>query len=257
MTNIHPNIIVHWTRPQMSPGRRVLGGWDPSVQLTEDARDGYTRRLRSIYLRGLRASVPNQRDQIYGVNETAFEVPVSSNGMICFSEVRLDRVGGHEGKYGRLGIGFSRDWLLSCGANPVLYLQSARQGIVNTNMLIFTDLLDSQEVHQDIKLALLQFLTYVKPMSDLEDVTQAHYEDMEWRIVPAKMTDTLSGTEEWPTCFVQRRDGIYLPFDPEQVKLLITPDETTRRMALSDPILKRCFGVHLPMMIDFTEIGQF
>lgn len=194
---------------------------------------------------------------IYGVDQNEYAVPVSPLGMVCFTEVGLDRVVAHGGQYGSMGIGLDRDWLLARGANPVLYIQSARQGIINSNMPLFQQLDSLLASAPMLRRAMLQFLTYIKPMSELGEPTLRHYDDMEWRIVPARMTVPETQTEVLPACFVERRDGIYVPFAPREVQLLVTPDEETRRLILADHTLQECFRIHLPMMIDFTAIGRY
>jgi hypothetical protein len=42
--------------------------------------------------------------------------------MICFTEIRLSQAQTHAKQYGKLGIGFERDFIMDKGGRPVIYI---------------------------------------------------------------------------------------------------------------------------------------
>jgi hypothetical protein len=109
-------------------------------------------------------------------------------------------------------------------------------------------------------LGLEVFLSFVKPMfasSDEESLTY-YYDEMEWRMVlwkaqsgdpPVQMPDP-----DWV-----RRVGstAYFRFKPEDIVIIVAPDEKTRKAILADSEMKEHFKSHLPMMVDADNCNQF
>lgn len=215
----HPEILVHWTS-------RQLAEQDPAES---NVQDGYVALLRSIYSKGLRFSCPGTPDVVFGVN-CKTELPTLP--IICFTELRLSRVQEHVRQYGGLGIGFRREFLMAWGANPVFYMQSKDQGIVNTN-------LSGIDALQKNYTSLRVFLSYVKPMGERYSNQYPFYDESEWRIVACKLGDS------WPERFVEAEGDVWFRFKPEEVALLAFPNAATRKKALADSQLVGIFDDHL------------
>ena len=50
---------------------------------------------------------------------------------LCFTEIRLSQAQTHAERYGKLGIGFTRDFIMNKGGRPVIYIPfKARQMVV-------------------------------------------------------------------------------------------------------------------------------
>lgn len=147
----------------------------------------------------------------------------------------------HIKRYGSLGIGFRRAYLLGRGANPVFYLQNAGQGIVNTNLKLL-----EREMGKTAGMDV--FMGYVKPMSSKVGGELDFYDEMEWRIVASKHHDG---------CPFEQKDGRFiLNFGPTDVELVVFPDASTRKMAISDEDLRGFFKEGYPMMLDAPDVGN-
>jgi len=171
--------------------------------------------------------------------------------MICFTELRLSDVEQHKSRYGELGIGFRRNWLMYYrGANPVFYVQNTGQGVVSTNLPSIIS-----EIHKIDGLKM--FLSFVKQMSEFSespDVPLEFYDEMEWRMVLWNQAPTGVPTPKW----VKWEDQTaYFQFLPIDVALIVAPNEETRKAILNDEDMKKYFGQHLPMMVDADSCNQF
>ena len=231
MTALHSDILAHWTP------RRLAG-----QSITDEIQLEYVALLRSLYENGIRFSIPKASDVIIGVD---CQTILPTLPIICFTELKLANVHRHTSQYGSLGIGFRREFLMRWGANPVFYMQSKNQGIVNTN-LAYLDEPDIKPSGLDV------FLSYVKPMGEPYSDQYHFYEEMEWRLVAAKFHN-----RQWPERFEERDGDVWFRFESEDVVLLILPNETTRKLALKDPVLSETFKKHMPMMADTIDCGSF
>ena len=230
--NIHPDILVHWT------DQRWAG-----KDLTPKLRSDYVERLVSFYKNGLWLSYKEDAVEII---HGAFDqrTVIQPGAILCFTELRLSLVGRHIERFGSLGIGFRRRFMMKQGANPVFYLQNDDSGVVNTNIGILF-----RAVQDNGSLGL--FLSYVKGMSKTkgsDDLSQ--YDEMEWRCVDCSVTGT--GARPYP---VTKGHPTFV-FTPNDVEILIFPDKHTRREALRHKKLIPFFETHLPMIMDATEIGN-
>jgi len=231
---VHSEILIHWILKNLV-----------SETITKGAVDKYIERLRDFYANGIEFRIPEKADIVIGVGH---KMKIPQRLIICFTELKLSEVDVHTQQYGKLGIGFHKNFLMACGANPVFYVQSKEQGIVNTNLKIIEELKDflgdEPKNMRAIKgLEVLQ--SYIKPM---EDENGYHYNEMEWRIVYAKYNDT-----DLPHCFKEKR----LIFSPSEVSLLVFPNEDVRKSALVDSELKKKFEEHMPMMVNIDTCASF
>jgi hypothetical protein len=144
--NIHPDILVHWTDRKWA-----------KQPLTDRLRSNYVERLVSFYQNGL--WLTDQADAVEVIHG-AFDnkTMIHPGAILCLTELRLSLVEKHIGRYGSLGIGFRRSFMMHKGANPVFYLQNNDAGVVNTNIGL---LVEAAEHNPPLRL----FLSYVKAMS--------------------------------------------------------------------------------------------
>lgn len=225
----HSDILVHWTSKELA--RQSLS--DPNVQKL------YVDQLFRIYSKGLRFSQPENPEVVVGLNVMT-ELPTLP--IICFTELRLSQVREHANRYGKLGIGFRREFLMTWGANPVFYMQNKNQGIVNTNL---ANLAKNKFKGLDV------FLSYIKKMGEHNSNQYPFYDESEWRMVACKLGD------QWPERFVEKDGDIWFDFKPEEVLLLALPDEAIRLKCLADPQLGDMFLKHMPMMVDTKSCNMF
>lgn len=231
MNSQHPDILIHWTSRKLA-GEPLS---DPNIQ------NAYVELLRNIYSKGLRFSCPTNPDIVAGVN---CHTILPTRPIICFTELRLSQAQEHARQYGALGIGFSREFLMTWGANPVFYMQSKNKGIVNTNLSGLAKLENRSD-------ALDVFLSYVKPMGEPCSDQYPYYDESEWRMVACRLGN------QWPERFVESDGDIWFRFNPDEVSLLALPNEATRRKVLADPQLVGIFDDHMPMMVDTSNCHAF
>ncbi|MFH0802996.1 MAG: abortive infection system antitoxin AbiGi family protein [bacterium] len=223
--NLHSDILVHWT------GRDFK-------QPPE-----YIERLQAFYKDGIYAHPPKIVEKICGFNT---EVVLRSIPMICFTEIRLSQAKTFADRYGKLGIGFSRKYLMDRGANPVFYLRSSKNGIVNTNFAYLFHMAEENGI-------LNTFLAYCKSMSSEPDKELDFYEEMEWRTIVCELKDSS------PPCphLTKKGEYYYLDFNPSDVELIVFPDEIIKKAALEDPSMVEYFRQHTPMIVTCDKIPNF
>jgi hypothetical protein len=99
--DIHSKILVHWT-----------GKKDNGSAYIKDQE--YVERLKNYYKNGLFAKRTSE--------DSIRKWKIKNLVRICFTEIRLSQVQTHAKRYGKLGIGFSRDFIMNKGGRPVIYI---------------------------------------------------------------------------------------------------------------------------------------
>ena len=133
------------------------------------------------------------------------------------------------------------------GANPVLYLQSANSGIINTNISHLREI-----VKPSCAEAANIILAYCKPMNRKGEENLSHYEDHEWRIVQS------TGGIPLPPEFKQDANGkkMSFHFDHDAVQVLIFPNYQTRTKVLTNSYLSDILKTRMPMMLDHDACSE-
>ncbi len=226
-------LLVHWT------GHDLV------------TSDSFIERLQSLYRHGLFYASPSV-DVLRGVGPRDRELPRLPS--ICFTEMRLRHAHRFSEMYGRLGIVFYRTYLMKHGgANPVFYLQSDNNGIVNTIVTRLSQRVatspGSRMIHRDFDLQFV--LSFCKPMSDPGVASLAYFEEYEWRMVvnPKWKTDGSELPPEYVSCNDSPSSRAFR-FRYDQVQAIVFPDHETRVKAIEDSILKSHFKSHIPQMIE-------
>jgi len=233
MIRTRSKLLVHWTGKDLLDCDRAEG-----IQQHVD-------RLVSIYREGLHLSVPPTEDILRSVNPNDATLPNLPS--ICFSELRISNSDRLASDYGKLGIGFRREYLMKYGANPVFYLQSAHSGIVNTNISQLREIVKPGFVG-----AANVILAYCKPMSRKGEENLSHYEDHEWRIVQT------TGGIPLPQEFKQGASGgkMSFHFDHAEVQVIIFPSPEVRTKTLANSYLIDILKTRMPMMLDHDACSE-
>jgi len=168
---------------------------------TSDCRQAYVERLVKTLRTGLWLT---RGEEILGdgVNESEFRY---YDSRLCFSEILLSRSDDHSARYGRLGFGFNRLFVLDSGGSPVIYARHSSSGILkifgaldrrmsnvsqeilngpagraipegDTKNAIIYDLVSASSL-------LMRLLPFFKRMSNDNTDDFAFFEEAEWRIV--------------------------------------------------------------------------
>jgi len=232
---IHSRFLVHWTGGDFHPAYAPITG---------AIRTLYAERLKDDCRNGLLMN--KGRERIHGRNGAWIEAIISR---VCFTEIRLSQARRHANQYGRLGIGFDRDWVVQRFGNPVLYVQNADTGVVvETLDLVRGYLADDPQKVKTLEIA----LGFVKKMSHQNCDDFEHYDEMEWRILQI---------DHMIPRYIRPQDpsaGLYrVLVASSDVRLLVFPDDETRRLATSDAFLSDFFAEGWPITVTVEECADF
>ncbi len=175
---------------------------------------------------------------------------------VCFTEIRLSQVQCHAKKYGKLGIGFDRKFVLDRMGNPVFYVQDADTGLIISSL---NHLLGLVQRTNDAKLENeLEFVFgFLKGMSDRRKHPRdfGFYEEMEWRVI--NFQEIRKDSCKYIEVEDAKKEIYRLVLNPQDIKILIFPDEPTMRMATQDEFFKDYFKKHVPMMTTVEDCKHF
>ena len=217
-------ILVHWT------------GKDIEEESPADKPQQYVDRLVDYYKKGLyskRTSEPTLRG-----------LKLKKLVRLCFTEIRMSQAHDHANKYGKMGIGFARDFIIDRDGRPVIYIPfEPRDGLLENSLRsIYKNSDTNDEIHQPSK----NILAFIKRMGD--ERNEDNFEEMEWRIVYG----------ENDLNFVKENSNVYrFPFEASDVKVVIFPDKETKLLALKNEDLKGFFAAFSPSIIIFEDCASF
>jgi hypothetical protein len=185
-------------------------------------------------------------ERIHGRIGTWIQATISR---VCFTEVRLSQAERHANLYGKLGIGFHRDFVVARMGNPVIYVQNADTGVIVEALDRIRGFVNGNAQMTNM---LELVLGFVKSMSHQNDPEFEFYDEMEWRIV---QLDHMTGT------YIEEQEaanGLYrLILSPRDIRLLVFPDEQTRLMAMQDEDIANFFNGVWPIMTTIEDCRNF
>jgi hypothetical protein len=216
MASEYPSILFHFTRSD--------------------------KALKGILQDTFRLSVARERIENNGADKE-FAVP-----MVSFCDLRLSELHAHMKKYGRYGIGMSKEWAMRKGLNPVAYVN---QGSEFTNHLLdgiqgYFDYLNNSsnpDAFLDLNESYMKILNvqrYIKNYKGAlirDGKSRGIYnfaDEREWRyvlplktsglfpFVPSKMIATSQQKADWNLLLADQK----LDFAAKDVKYLIVEDES-------------------------------
>lgn len=220
------SFLFHWTGKDIST--------KPN-ELSEEDRIRYVERLRSL-LMGLWLSF-------------CIEVVKGAGAWgprtVCFTETRLSVTGEHARRYGLLGLGFSREFVLRYHGAPVHYVRGrppeSLMGDLHSLMSWLSNLqvrfAEDSEIHREARenfLRAYHLLAFMKPMTaarnSVEDFELLH--EHEWRIVH---TRSLEGRLRLVREKTETEAPLWaVPIEPNDVRFVIVPDDATRTLISHD-----------------------
>jgi len=112
-TQLHRQLLFHWTGKQ--------GGIAIKPRTRQD-RLNYLDLLGKILDKGLRYSRPSQ-DHTEWIEKGLIE---AKHPMLCLSEWGVSESSAHSGRYGFMGLGFTRRFIMKQGGRPVVYVDNAK-----------------------------------------------------------------------------------------------------------------------------------
>jgi len=231
---IHSKFLVHWTG----------NGKDDIESISESVRpQRYLERLIDYYQNGLYAKRTNEA-VIRGWQ-------IKNIIRLCFTEIRLSQVQTHAKRYGKLGIGFTRDFIMDRGGRPVIYIPFEAK--VDARLLedsiknAYKKSIDNEEIQKSLK----WIMAHVKRMSNGNSEDYKNYEEMEWRLVYDENPNNKHFTKG-------EAEGIHrLRFKASDIKIIIFPDEGIRQMSFENNAIRKYFSEHMPIMATLGDCCNF
>lgn len=236
MLNIRPRFLIHWTGCDISKKN--------PKNLSQSEMEQFVERLKCIVREGLWMK-PGE-ESISGKENRYIKIKIPR---VCFTEIRLSQVEKHAQQYGLMGIGLSRQFVLSRYGNPVFYIQNGSDGIVVENLDIIRGHISKHEVIKALEVV----LGFLKNMSDPGKKILKYYDEMEWRIIHSDLLER----EGWVSKSKQNK-RLYLKFGANYIKIIIFPNRKTKEMAIEDSWLSsKLFNRKLPMIATIQDCKNF
>lgn len=237
---LHSHFLVHWT------GREFHKLGEPCSLKTakgDSIREKYLERLEDTLKEGL--FMKNGAETIRCIGESPMTTPRVPR--VCLTEIRLSQSREHAKRYGLLGIGFHRNFVLKVGGNPAFYVQPVAVAGLFRHLL-------REEIGSGHVAHLLGFLKTMYDTQEGQDKLTDLYEEMEWRILcpPASDVDRQFFRPDGRTSDAHR-----LILEPKNISLLVFPDRRTLNMARTRQVFERYFSQHTPTLTTLTDCGHF
>jgi len=215
--------LVHWA------GKEIETGDD---QLNEKQRTKYANKLSSILHEGFWMTTPKEVVHGHGGSRIGYTAP-----MTCFTELKLSAAEDHARKYGRLGIGVSRQFVLDRFGGPVHYVRNRQDEAIVGNINQLLRLLITKEDERQVFLkehhrkSLALIIAFLKPMStEAEPEDFVLLDELEWRIVHTHQIQEQRLIVETGEPEPKYR----IPLKPTDVKFIVFPDDETRVLSYCD-----------------------
>jgi hypothetical protein len=125
-SGVHKRPLYHWTgrdiefgeKTELSDGsERYIG---PRSPLDDKQRKKYIKRVKDTLASGLWVKPPKEPEQI-GAGKKLINI---HQPIVCFTEWELKESIPHVSRYGRLGFGFTKQFVLASGGQPVTYVNN-------------------------------------------------------------------------------------------------------------------------------------
>jgi Putative abortive phage resistance protein AbiGi, antitoxin len=280
-TKLHEQLLFHWIGRDIEEQSKKRD-YESRCQRAER----YVSHLRGSLKHGLWVKTPDSPETLFqGIGTDWKPLP-----MTCFTEWRPDESQGHVKKYGRLGLGFTRNWVSKRGGQPVTYFKQSRDSRFLKAMKSICDLDKTGKFEKEQMEGLGYILHFAKPIRDKVEREKAvrkkrqpkstrapvvrdpfrrsfgaampFVAEREWRIVGPREKG-LPANKVRP--FVEAASGdvpsFYLPYKPgADLFTLVVPDNLTMNRVLQDRVLRRAFhptvGPHVTI-VSLEDVGSF
>ena len=230
---IHSKILVHWT------------GKDIENCPEANKSQLYVERLKDDLEKGIFTKRTSE--------DSIKEWKIKNLLRICFTEIRLSQAQTHAERYGKLGIGFTREFIMNKGGRPVIYIpfETEEDGRLLEDSIkkVHKESEHIEEIHKPIK----WIMAHVKRMSNGEKGVkyEDYYEEMEWRIVYDESPNSKHFTKG-------KGNGVHrLKFAAHDIKVIIFLDEDTKQLSLKDEAIRKYFSEHMPIMATLEDCSNF
>ena len=153
-----------------------------------------------------------------------------------------------------MGIGVHLDFVIEREGNPVLYVQNGDKGVIVENFHFLHKFVKKHsDPSKDKMLDTLEIiLGYLKSMSEPNETDLEYYDEMEWRIVHLERL-----MEKYFSKKDEGKDVYRIDLKPDDVKIIVFPDDITKEFALKDPYISKFFESHLPILTTLSDCENF
>jgi len=270
---LRSNFLVHWT------GRDL----EEKYPFHSEAKHAeYLHRLIGTLREGL--WMKDQPIELY--DESSSHTKRFLWPATCFTEIKLSQTKKHTERYGCLGFGFTRQFVMDRYGAPVLYVPGDKEcdrdsgrhrnlDTISPHLLNLYEELGSlasrtqlQEFYT-LRASAATVAIFIKKMSDKDTHKFELLDEAEWRIpYTTKPNPCIKPPIDYLVPYSdlelsrqepEREPKAKILFCPDDLKVLIFPDDCTRRMASNDEFfqcwLKRRDG--FPIMATVEECTQF
>lgn len=118
-SQLHRKLLFHWTGPRK---KNALNHDVPLIIKSRSDREKYLDLLEAVLLTGLRFSTPGDKNTEWVEKDSVR----ATHPMLCFSEWGVAESNSHSGRYGYMGLGFTRKYVMHAGGRPVVYISNKR-----------------------------------------------------------------------------------------------------------------------------------
>jgi hypothetical protein len=281
-TRPHEQLLFHWI------GRDIERDFPGTDQKSREARaDRYVSHLTGSLDKGLWVKHPDSPESL--LSDRAMRLPAFP--LACFTEWRPDESRAHVAKYGKLGLGFPRNWVSKRGGQPVTYVQHAKASRFNKALEAVTQAISTYKGDVDAERHLSYILHFAKPIRDGRQRTvqptksakpaarpaRSHADpfrrsfgeampyvaEREWRIVgpDAEAPRGVERPKYFETAPNGARAQFYLPYDAgRELFTVVLPDNLTMNRVLCDARLRAWLfpqdGPHVTLL-SLEDVGSF
>jgi len=276
----HHQLLFHWIGSDIE--QKLRAKQNPISQ--EEANKLYIDHLRGSIQNGLWLNKTREQEFI-GSRKIALDRPIT-----CFTEWSLRNSQTHTHKYGRLGFGFTRAWVVARGGQPVTYVRPAKNSAYTSAAERLhgwiSRLKDEDPMKKDLRAALGTILHYSRSLRDLPStptepsgkatkkrVSKAPrqvaplqrkwpapmplVEEREWRIVhTAGLKLCVANTNK-----TANTPSYYLPYTTgtELFTLVVPNNEILQEVVQDNRLRKQLFPAERPhvSLLSWQDLGSF
>lgn len=194
---VHSDFLVHWT------GLDIDNQYDPYWEQKNDPKlnkkiiEPYIERLKNIMEYGLWMT-SSDNDQPLFCKEEKEEVKRESFYRTCFTELKLSEARVHAKRFGRLGIGVKRPFVMEKRGAPVIYYQE------NWRNCFFASFENKKNGKRSIPVD-AWWAYYLKSMNEGKAnsgyINYKNFDESEWRVIFSEKTRKLFGKIDGIKCF--------------------------------------------------------
>lgn len=252
-SQLHQSLLFHWTQPPDEKGSETKIADEckfipKAAPKSKPDREKFIKHLSSILTNGLNFSHP-KCNHVEQINKSI----QSKHRVLCLSEWNVGSSSEHARRYGHIGLGFTRKYIMSHGGRPAIYINNQKTDPVRKAMI---KLLESSTKdgtlleHAQVVASLLKiYKDPRKPKGSRGEIKarrggrtpdeertfaldfgtgHGNLEDREWRILDFNTQDVMSRI---------------LPCEPGKLAMIVMPNHETLSMALQDDGIR---GMILP-----------